>query len=424
VILKASQRGGGADLAVHLMRTDDNEHVSLYELRGFASDTLKDAFKEAEAISRGTHCRQYLFSLSLSPPGESCVSAASFETAIDEIEERLGLTGQPRAIVFHEKEGRRHAHCVWSRIDADTMTARHLPFFKNRLMEISRRLYLEHGWTMPRGMEDSAKRDPANFTLAEWQRAKRLGTDPRELKHAIQQCWASSDGRRAFERALSERGLFLARGDKRSFVVLDHDGEVHALPRLLDVKTKDVRARLGEGEDLPGVAETQATIGRKMSPAIRRHIAESRARFQKRASTLEEYKTEMTRRHREARETLDARQKSEWDEETRERAGRLPKGFAGLWHRLTGKYQAIRQQNEAEANATQARHADELHTLIESQFQQRSLLQDRFTELREAQARQLGELRSDVGRYLRFTRGEDAPGRAREADSGGLKLGR
>jgi hypothetical protein len=59
MILKASQRSGGQNLAVHLMKMDDNEHVSLHELRGFASDNLKDAFKEAEAISRGTKCQQY-----------------------------------------------------------------------------------------------------------------------------------------------------------------------------------------------------------------------------------------------------------------------------------------------------------------------------------------------------------------------------
>jgi hypothetical protein len=41
-----------------------------------------------------------------------------FELAIERIEERLGLQGQPRAIVIHEKNARVHAHCVWSRIDA------------------------------------------------------------------------------------------------------------------------------------------------------------------------------------------------------------------------------------------------------------------------------------------------------------------
>lgn len=35
----------------------------------------------------------------------------AFEAAIKLSNRKLGLDGQPRAIVFHEKEGRRHASC-------------------------------------------------------------------------------------------------------------------------------------------------------------------------------------------------------------------------------------------------------------------------------------------------------------------------
>jgi hypothetical protein len=267
---------------------------------------------------------------------------------------------------------------------------------------------------MPRGIAESAQRDPANFTLAEWQRAKRQGVDPRWLKQSVQECWKLSDSDRAFNRALSERGLFLARGDKRGFVVLDHDGEVHSLPRLLDIKTKEVRARLGDGTDLRGVDETKKLIGEKMSPAIRRHIAESRARFSKRAATLDQYKAEMTQAHRAARAKLDQRQKSEWDTGTGARTARLPKGLLGLWHRLTGKYQEILSQNEAEANATRLRHVLERQELIDTQLNQRAVLQAQIKELRNRQAGLLAELRQDVGRYLSFKRGQDGPARSRD----------
>ena len=206
MILKASQRGGGQDLAAHLMRLDDNEHVKLHDLRGFASDNLKDAFREAEAISQGTKCRQYLFSLSLSPPEDARVPVEVFEDTIGRIENRLGLKDQPRAIVFHEKEGRRHAHCVWSRIDAETITAKQMSYYKTKLMSVSRDLYLEHGWKMPRGLENAAERNPTNFTLAEWQQAKRQGMDPRWLKSALQDCWKRSDNQVSFESALQDRG--------------------------------------------------------------------------------------------------------------------------------------------------------------------------------------------------------------------------
>jgi uncharacterized protein (DUF2267 family) len=386
MILKASQRGGGRDLALHLLRADDNEHIRIHELRGFTADDLPGAFKEVDAISRGTKCRQYLFSLSLSPPEHEHVTIADFEQAIGTIETRLGLAGQPRAIVFHEKEGRRHAHCVWSRIDANTMTARPLPFFKNKLMEVSRSLYLEHGWQLPRGIETKGDRNPTNFTLAEWQQAKRQGLDPRWTKEALQECWARSDNRKAFERGLAEKGFFLAKGDKRGFVVLDHMGEVHSLPRALDLKTKDVRARLGDGGDLKSVKDTRKVIGERMTPAMRRHVEESRKRFQKRSAALGDRKEEMTLRHREARLKLEQRLQTEWHNEAKDRAARLPRGIRGLWHRITGKYQEQKAQNEQEAAFTRERHTQLRGELVETQLKERRVLQADFKALRRGQA--------------------------------------
>ena len=232
MILKASPRSGAKQLGTHLLRTDENEHVELHEISGFVSETLHGAMNEAYALSKGTKCKQFLFSVSLSPPAHESVRVEVFKKAINEIEERLGLKGQPRIVVFHEKEGRRHAHAVWSRIDADTMTAKHLPFFKNKLNELAKQLYLENGWAMPKGFENPKLRDPTSFTLKEWQQAKRVGLDPRELKAAVQDCWKRSDGATAFSNALEERGLYLARGDRRGHVVLTLDGEAFALSRL------------------------------------------------------------------------------------------------------------------------------------------------------------------------------------------------
>ncbi|MCI0732273.1 MAG: hypothetical protein L0Y38_00435, partial [Methylococcaceae bacterium] len=120
------------------MLKEENDHVEVHEIRGFASEDLAAALNEAYAISRATRCRQYLFSLSLNPPPNESVPIAAFEDAIDRVEERLSLSGQPRAIVFHEKEGRRHCHAVWSRIDAEEMKAVPLPFTRRKLQEIAR----------------------------------------------------------------------------------------------------------------------------------------------------------------------------------------------------------------------------------------------------------------------------------------------
>ncbi|WP_299867968.1 hypothetical protein [uncultured Roseobacter sp.] len=107
MILNGNQRGGGLKLAAHLMNVVENDHVEVHELRGFCSQTLRGALQETDAVAKGTQCKQYLFSLSLSPPETERVPIAEFGAAVAEVEKKLGLVGQPRAIVFHEKNGRR-----------------------------------------------------------------------------------------------------------------------------------------------------------------------------------------------------------------------------------------------------------------------------------------------------------------------------
>lgn len=257
MILKGSQRGGARQLAVHLLNRLDNDHITMQELRGFVADDLRGALEEAHAISKGTRCRQFMFALSLNPPKNAEAGIDALVDAADRAELALGLKDQPRAIIIHEKEGRRHAHVVWSRIDPETMTAINLPHFKNKLTGLSRDLYLEHGWELPEGHRTNGWKNPLNFTLAEWQQAKRLDLDPREIKQVFQTAWAQSDNLMSFRNALEEHGYFLARGDRRALVALDIHGEVFAVPRWADVKTSEVRNRLGDPQALPGVDDVR-----------------------------------------------------------------------------------------------------------------------------------------------------------------------
>ncbi|MBL4813278.1 MAG: hypothetical protein JKX69_13195 [Rhodobacteraceae bacterium] len=124
MILEGNERGYGAELARHLLNPRDTDHVSVHSPAGIVVDDLFGAFAEAEAISQATQCQKNLFSLSLDPPPDQPVPVDVFEATIRDVERKLGLTGQPRAIVFHAKNGRRHAHCVWSRIDGERSTFR------------------------------------------------------------------------------------------------------------------------------------------------------------------------------------------------------------------------------------------------------------------------------------------------------------
>ena len=133
MILKGSQRAGAKQLANHLLNDRDNDHVTTLELRGFVASDLHGALSESHAISKATKCKQFMSSLSLNPPKHLTAAETDFLAAADKAEKSLGLEGQPRAIVIHEKEGRRHAHVVWSRIDSEKLTAVNLPFYKERL---------------------------------------------------------------------------------------------------------------------------------------------------------------------------------------------------------------------------------------------------------------------------------------------------
>ncbi|MEM9279991.1 MAG: hypothetical protein AAGA76_15600, partial [Pseudomonadota bacterium] len=258
MILKGAQRGGAKKLAMHLLNTDDNDFVEVHEVSGFLSDDVTGAFKEAQAIAKGTKCDQPFFSVALNPPQDASVTVEMFEVAVDQVAEMNGLTGQPRVIVFHEKEGRRHAHAVWSRIDAETMTAKNLPHFKNRLQSVSRDLFLEHQWKIPLGLRDRSLRSPTNVTLAEWQAAKRRGKNAIDQKKLIQQCWSISDGKAGFQAALRDHGYILAKGNRRGHVVVCHDGEVLAVARSTGLRAKAVRERLGEPDNLPSVDDAMA----------------------------------------------------------------------------------------------------------------------------------------------------------------------
>ena len=398
MILVGNQRGGGKQLALHLLK-EENDHVHVHELRGFVAQDLRGALNEAYAVSRGTRCKQYLFSLSLNPPSSAEVGTADFEAAVERIEKALGLDGQPRAIVFHEKEGRRHAHAVWSRIKTDDMKAVQLSFTKKTLMGIARELFLEHGWTMPRGLAQSDARDPRNFSLAEWQQAKRQGKDPRAIKAALQDAWAISDTKASFIHALEERGYRLAKGDRRSFVALDMHGEIYALPKWIGIRTKAVRQRLGDDDDLPDVATIKASIADEMQEAMQRHKGELLNDLQPRNSHLHKQRRSMVHRHRATRRKLvETIERRKW-EEARIRQSRFRSGLKGLWDWARGETKRIQQHNQAEAEACELRDREELDALIFAQLAERRRLVDMRTELaREFTARRRS-IQDDIRAY-------------------------
>lgn len=409
MIFVGNSRANGQNLARHLM-SPENEHVTVQEISGFNGDDLASAFKEAEATARGTRCKKYLFSLSLNPPSSERVETETFLQTIAEVENRLGLSGQPRAIVFHEKGDRRHCHVVWSRIDTYEMKAIPLAFTKRKLMELSKEIYLEHGWEMPDGFIQPALRDPKNLTLMEWQQAKRIGQDAKELKAVFQSCWKRSDSQRSLANALQEHGLALAKGDRRGFVATDLNGEVYAIARWCGVKTRDVSARLGKPDNLPSVALAKEKLAKAVLPAVEKLKREAARKEDQVKERQEKLLWQLTDKHQGERRQLSDRQAKRSQAELEIRQERFNKGLRGLFDRITGAYGKTKRQNELEAYDALKRDQIERDKLVYRQLREK---RDHLKRQRDIlqKAQQLGrDLKNDL-KNLRGKRESDRSGR-------------
>lgn len=396
MILKGNQRAGAAQMGFHLLRADENDHVEVHEIRGFMARNVVDALREAYAIARGTKCTQFMYSLSLNPPEREHVPVAAFEDAINQAEVRLGLTGQPRVIVFHEKEGRRHAHCVWSRIRPASMTAINMSHTKLKLRELARQLFIEHGWRMPRGLVKSEERNPLNFSREEWQQARRINRDPKVIKQIFQDCWAISDSAKAFRQAMEARGYYLAQGDRRGHVAIDWTGEIYAIARWTGVRTKEVSAKLGDSADLPPIEQVTKQIAERLAVKRTAFAAEAKSEFDAARTNLMNKKRGLVARQRRERAVLWEKQTERWAEESRARAERFRKGLKGLWDRITGRNTRIRQHNEREAQEARRRDHAERQQLIDRQLTERRELQKQIVSLRARHEQQAAEFQSDL----------------------------
>lgn len=263
MILKGNIRAGGQELANHLMNERDNDRVELASIDGFASQDLSQAFGEAEAIATGTNCKKYLYSLSINPDKE--LTREQYGHAIDKIADKLGLTEQPRAVVFHVKNGREHCHVAWSRIDTERMQAVHMAFDKQRLREVARELVLDFGHDMPKHLAEDRGADRFkdkfnDVTLAEKGQAERSGITPEQRRADVTKAYEMADSAGAFVHALQERGYILAQGDRRGQVVVDTVGDVHSLTRQIEGATaKEIRSKMDFDSlgDLPTVQEAK-----------------------------------------------------------------------------------------------------------------------------------------------------------------------
>jgi hypothetical protein len=262
MIAKGTTHNNGAKLAQYLTTGKDAERAELWQLCGFASGDIREAFRSVHVMAEATRCEQPFFHVQVRNPDGEELSRDQWLRVADRTETKLGLTDQPRAIAFHIDEitGHEHMHVAWSRIDADKMRAVPLPFFAERLKEVCRELEKELDLTRVKNERDGPVMAP---NRNEFEQARRLGTDIHAVRNTIRDCFERSDNGRSFEAALADHGFVLAQGDRRDFVVIDHEGGIHALgKRILGVTAGQTRDRFADldRDGLPSVEQARSFI--------------------------------------------------------------------------------------------------------------------------------------------------------------------
>lgn len=410
----ASQRGGGQDLATHLQNSYDNELTEVAELRGAIASDLHGAFREWEAQAETlTRCSKYLYSLSINPdPAQGELTREQYRDYIRRAEDALGLTGQPRAVVFHIKHGREHCHVVWSRIDAERGKAVHIAFDRETLMQVTREFAKKHFLELPHGYEKS--RQKGQDSLYERVQKSQTGLSKEDHIERVSEAWRHSDNARSFVQALAERGYILATG-KRPYVVVDFYGGMHSLAKLIGdttVRTKELRAFFARDfpeDSLPSIEEAEE-LAAKYRLQIEKRVSEGRNAERHaelnhaqnlRRQSLTQQRTELIKEHVLERDRQIARHRLERHEERRAhieamRTVRVKRqefwrtGLARFLGAITG-VNAIRR----------AVHRYQDGKLLEIQHAQRSRLAEKQREERQSLSTQQSRQKLAADRKLR-----------------------
>jgi hypothetical protein len=406
MILKGNQRGGGQQMAAHLMNSYDNERVEIADVRGAVAQDLSGAFAEWAAEARGTKCTKFLYSLSLNPDqSQGHLTREQYLELLERTERSLKLVGQPRAVVFHEKRDehgvlREHCHAVWSRIDTDKMKAVQIAHDRLKLRTVARDFARDHGLELPDGMKPGKNANKFNNrakqeNLGERQQKERTGISKAQRMADIATCWKETGNGAAFMQALEAKGYFLARGDQRTYVVIDLHSEVYSLSRQLIgvAKDKELKNRLAGYplDKLPDVESAQAwakkqrierekQIAQKQSQPEKQpsdveiRLAALKERQAARRVELDKHRVDLIARHLGERDGLRAMQDAENTGVVSARLQKQPKGILAFLTRITG-IQMI----------TAARHIQQDERRAELQKEQSAALQRRHDrELKEA----------------------------------------
>ncbi|GGF76791.1 hypothetical protein GCM10011332_33460 [Terasakiella brassicae] len=272
MIINGSTRGSSwadiEELCAHLLNASTNEKVEVYGFRHCLNESLTENLKEMRLLSLGSRSRKSVYHASISAPKNEAetLSESDWLTAVKVLEKELGFQHHQRAIVFHTKQGRKHAHIVWGLINPATLKAAPTSWNYVKHEKAARKIEKMLNLSKVEGVFTRKKDSPrprSAYTYQDVQASDRTGQDVKQIIASISEAWKSSKGGKTFKVKLADHNLTLARG-KRGFILIDGGGNCHSIARRLKVKKCDVDQKLKDLSllNLPSVEDVQGNLER------------------------------------------------------------------------------------------------------------------------------------------------------------------
>jgi hypothetical protein len=226
MVIRGKSRGDGRQLAQYLLSKRENDDVRVIDIRYCASENLVKAVQEMEYTVELTDGQKGLFHAQLNPAiGEDKnLKIKDWLRMVDIAEEEYGLGGVKRAVVMHEKHGRKHLHVVWQRYDHETGKLRSDSYTHYKGRTAAQRIEEELG-----------------LTKTPWRAREKRD----HIKKIVGPIWNKTKSPEGFINKLREQGYEVVTSqNRRPFMVMDEKGRTHDLVRSIPgAKTKDVRER-------------------------------------------------------------------------------------------------------------------------------------------------------------------------------------
>lgn len=278
MIIKGASRSNGIQLGQYLagLIGHENDRITVLAVDHLSGDLMTATRDMQAATNSGQRGHKGLYHAQISPaPGEDQdMTAADWKRCADVLAEKLGLEGQPRVLVLHEKDGRTHLHVAWQRYDYEHGHLRSDSWTYPEHERAARQLEEELGHQPQKGphLDGEEHRSDQSYDMSEAEQTRRAKRNPDQLCAFLASAWTQSDTPQSFIDNLADDNLLLAKGSRRAFVLVDEAGEVYSLSRFLrgTANAKDIKSRLSSLDDrLYPTLEEARDMQRKMHQSDR-----------------------------------------------------------------------------------------------------------------------------------------------------------